>query len=215
MGLQLGISKGILMRLHKATMAALLAAPVLALAPAPAGAQLGDILKAPKTLIDRAIEARSAEDIAKDNRIVIDVNAIMAELGTIKASTEIYEQKLLITGIFSDRETHDKFKEQVEQVRGLKELYWHAVYMSDEDQARRADTLFAWDDVLILETKVDVQMVSTRGVADVNFRTAVDSFGTVYLMGRARSQPELDKAIGTVVTTDGVKQVVSYAFVRP
>lgn len=215
MGLHVGISKGILMRLRKATIAALFAAPALALVPAPAGAQLGDILKAPKTLIDRAIEARSTDDIAKDNRIVIDVNSIMAELGTIKASTEIYEQKLLITGIFPDLETHDKFKEQVEQVRGLKELFWHAVFMSDEDRARRADTLFAWDDVLILETKVGVEMVSTRGVADVNFRTAIDSFGTVYLMGRARSQPELDKALDTVAKTDGVKRVVNYAFMRP
>lgn len=202
------------MRLQKATAAALLAAPALVLSPSMAGAQLGDILKAPKTLIDRAIEARSAADIAKDNRIVIDVNSIMAELGTIKASTEIYEQKLLITGIFADQETHDKFREQVQQVRGLKELHWHAVVMSDEERKKRADIL-AWDDVLVLETKVDVEMVSTRGVADVNFRTATDPFGTVYLMGRARSQVELDKAVDTVAKTDSVKQVVNYAFVRP
>jgi osmotically-inducible protein OsmY len=35
------------------------------------------------------------------------------------------------------------------------------------------------------------------------------------LMGRARSQPELDKAIDTVAKTEGVKQVINYAFVRP
>jgi osmotically-inducible protein OsmY len=33
-------------------------------------------------------------------------------------------------------------------------------------------------------------------------------------MGRARSQEELDKVIATVRNTDGVDQVVSYAFVR-
>jgi osmotically-inducible protein OsmY len=213
-GLRNRSSKGILMRLQKATAAALLAAPALVLSPTMAGAQLGDILKAPKTLIDRAIEARSTDNIAKDNRIVIDVNSIMAELTTNKASTEIYEQKLLITGIFADQETHDKFKEQVQQVRGLKELHWHAVVMSDEERKRRTDIL-AWDDVLVLETKVDVEMVSTRGVADVNFRTAVDPLGVVYLMGRARSQTELDKAVDTVARTNGVKQVVNYAFVRP
>jgi hyperosmotically inducible protein len=60
-----------------------------------------------------------------------------------------------------------------------------------------------------------VEIVATRGVADVNFRTAIDSLGTVYLMGRARSQEELDKVIATVRNTDGVDQVVSYAFVRP
>ena len=54
-----------------------------AMAPAPALAQLGDILLAPKTLIDRAIEARSAEDIATDNRIVVDVNKIMVEFETL------------------------------------------------------------------------------------------------------------------------------------
>lgn len=207
--------KGLLMRFQKATAAALLAAPALALLPEPAGAQLGDILKAPKTLIDRAIEARSAADIAKDNRIVIDVNAIMADLGTIKASTEIYEQKLLITGIFSDRETHDAFLEKVRNVEGVKELFWHAQVLTDAERESRKDELLGWDDVLILETKVDVEMVSTRGVADVNFRTAADSFGTVYLMGRARSQEELEKAIATVRNTANVRQVVSYAFVRP
>jgi len=208
-------SKGLLMRFQKATAAALLAAPALAVTVQPSGAQLGDILKAPKTLIDRAIEARSTADIAKDNRIVIDVNAIMAELGTIKASTEIYEQKLLITGIFSDQETHDAFHDKVKGVEGVKELLWHAHVLTDEERERRKDELLGWDDVLVLETKVDIEMVSTRGVADVNFRTAADSFGTVYLMGRARSQEELDKAIATVRNTNNVGQVVSYAFVRP
>lgn len=215
MGLYFWLTKGLPMRFQKATAAALLAAPALALSWEPAGAQLGDLLKAPKTLIDRAIEARSTEDIAKDNLIVIDVNAIMADLGTIKASTEIYEQKLLITGIFADRETHDEFLEKVKQVDGIKELFWHALHMSDEERERRKDEMLGWDDVLILETKVGVEMVSTRGVADVNFRTAADSFGTIYLMGRARSQEELDKALATVRNTEGVGKVVSYAFVRP
>ena len=58
-------------------------------------------------------------------------------------------------------------------------------------------------------------MVSPRGVADVNFRTAADSFGTIYLMGRARSEEELEKAITSVRNTENVARVVSYAFVRP
>ena len=214
-GMQFGLSRGILMRLQKATAAALLAAPALVLSPTMAGAQLGDILKAPKTLIDRAIEARSAEDIAKDNRVVIDVNAIMAEVRTIKASTEIYEQNLLITGVFADQKSLDQFREQVRQVRGLKDLYWHAVFLSEDERNRRKSELLAWNDVLLLETKVGIEMVSTRGVADVNFRTAVDSFGTVYLLGRARSQEELDKAVATVTNTEGVSRLVNYAFVRP
>ena len=89
------------------------------ISPPPASAQLSDILLAPKTLIDRAIEARSAKDIAIDNRIVVEVNAIMVEYTTLKASTEIYEQRLLLTGIFDDKKLFDEFSAEVRGVEGV------------------------------------------------------------------------------------------------
>ena len=186
-----------------------------ALAPPPALAQLGDILLAPKTLIDRAIEARSTDDIATDNRIVVDVNKIMVQFETLKASTEIYEQRLLITGIFDDQKMFDDFNAKVREVEGVKELYWHVVYLNEEEQEKRDAELLDWSDVLVLNTKVGVNLIGTRGVADVNFRTAVDSFGTTYLLGRARSQEELNKALKAVEKTEGVTKVVNYAVVRP
>ena len=170
---------------------------------------------APKTLIDRAIEARSASDIATDNRIVFDVNAIMVEFETLKASTKIYEQRLLMTGLFDDEKLFNDFSARVRQVEGVKELYWQVAFLSQDEQKRRASEILAWDDVLVLNTKIGVNLIGTRGVADVNFRTAVDSFGTAYLLGRARSQEELDKAIVAVEKTEGVAGVVNYAVVRP
>lgn len=80
----------------------------------PALAQLGTVLSAPVTLIDRALEDRSTSDIAKDNEIVIKVNAVMAKVESIKASTEIYEQRLLVTGLFDDKPTYDKFETGVQ-----------------------------------------------------------------------------------------------------
>lgn len=183
--------------------------------PPPAHAQLSDILLAPKTLIDRAIEARRAKDIATDNRIVVDVNAIMVEYTTIKASTEIYEQRLLVTGIFDDEELFKDFSAKVRKVEGVKELYWHVIYMSEADQEKRDAELLDWPDAVLLNTKTGLSLIGTRGVADVNFRTAVDSFSTVYLLGRARSQPELEKALAAVKETEGVAKVVNYAVVRP
>jgi len=181
----------------------------------PAAAQIGDILLAPKTLIDRAIEARSAEDIATDNRIVVDVNAIMVEYSTIKASTEIYEQRLLITGIFDDKKLYDDFNAKVRKVEGVKELYWHVIYMSKEEQEKRKAEMIDWPDAVVLNSKIGVNLISTRGVSDVNFRTAVDSFATTYLLGRARSKEELDKTLAAIKGTEGVRKVVNYAVVRP
>ena len=123
---------------------------------APASAQLSDILLGPKTLIDRAIEARSSSDIARDNAIVIDVNKVMAKLGTIKASTEIYEQRLLVTGIFSDAKTYKQFETGVRKVDGVKKLYWQVTYMTDKakEDAIAGGRMMDWPDVLVFEDAV-------------------------------------------------------------
>ncbi len=174
---------------------------------------IGGVLTAPKTLIDRAIEARSTEDIAKDNEIVLKVNAIMAKQTTIKASTEIYEQRLLVTGIFNDKPTYDAFERDVRAVKGVKQLYWHVKYMSDADQ--KATHLLDWPQVTVIGTKAQARLVGTPGIADVNFRTAADATGTVFLLGRARSQEEANKAVARAKDGDGVKKVVNYVEVRP
>jgi len=202
------------MTLRRVLPAALAALAVLML-PAAAGAFIKDVITAPKTLIDRAIEARSAADIADDNRIVVIVNGIMADLGTIKASTEIYEQRLLVTGLFDDRKLYDDFKTRVEAVEGVKKLYWHVAYMSEADQEKNADTLLGWDDAIILDNKVGVNLVATRGVADVNLRVAVDAFANVYIIGRARSTEERNKTISVAQETGGAKKIVDYIDVRP
>lgn len=183
------------------------------LAAAPASAQLMDMLTAPKTLIDRAIEARTTSDIAKDNEIVVKVNGIMANLGTVKASTEIYEQRLLITGIFDDKALYDRFQKDVATVKGVKKLYWHVAYVAKDDPKRKQ--MLDWADATILSTKAQGRLMGTKGVADVNFRTTADAFGTVYLLGRARSGEEAKKASARVQDGNGVKKVVAYVETRP
>ena len=44
---------------------------------------------------------------------------------------------------------------------------------------------------------------------------AADSFANVYLLGRARSQGELDLALAAARGTEGAKKVVNYVEVRP
>ena len=167
----------------------------------------------PVTLVERAVEARSSGDIVTDNEIVIDVNQIMANLGTVDASTEIYEQRLLVTGLFDDKALYDEFKQRVGEVPKVKALYWHVTYMSKADQASAG--LLSWDDVIILDGKVGVNLIKQKDIADVNFRVTADSFATVYLLGRARSQGELDLALAAARGTEGVKKIVNYVEVRP
>ncbi len=106
-----------------------------------------------------------------------------------------------------------RFERDVRAVNGIKQLYWHVKYMSDADQKKAH--LLDWPQVTIISTKAQARLVGTPGVADVNFRTAADSTGTVYLLGRARSQEEATKALVRVKDGDGVKKVVNYVEVRP
>jgi hyperosmotically inducible protein len=191
----------------------LLLAGILVALSAQAQAQLLDVLTAPKTLIDRAIEARSVGDIAKDNEVVLKVNKVMAELGTIKASTEIYEQRLLITGIFDDKSVYDRFEKGVRAVPGIKKLYWHVVYLPANDPRRKQ--MLDWADTTVMAAKAQARLIGTKGVADVNFRTTTDPFGTVYLLGRARSGEESKKAQARARDGNGVKKLVNYIDVRP
>lgn len=191
----------------------LIFALAVSLAATPASAQLLDVLTAPKTLIDRAIEARSTSDIAKDNEIVVKVNGIMADMGTIKASTEIYEQRLLVTGVFDDKALYDRFEKQVRTVKGVKALYWHVAYVAKGDARRKQ--MLDWADATVMAAKAQARLVGTAGIADVNFRTTSDAFATVYLLGRARSGEEAKKAGARVRDGNGVKKVVTYVDVRP
>jgi osmotically-inducible protein OsmY len=182
----------------------------------PAEAQLLDMLTAPKTLIDRAIEARTTSDIAKDNEVVIKVNKVMADVGSVKASTEIYEQRLLVTGLFDDKAVYDKFEKGVRAVTGVKRLYWHVAYLSKADQEakKKSGEFVDWTDVLTMETKAKARLIGTKGVADVNFRITADSAGSVFVLGRARSADEKKLALARAKDGEGVKKVVDYVEVR-
>lgn len=183
--------------------------------PRPAAAQLGGILSAPKTMFDRAIEARSASDIAKDNEIVLKVNKVMADVESAKASTEIYEQRLLVTGLFDDKPTYDKFEKGVRAVRGVRQLYWHVSYMSQDDQKKNQANMVGWAAGLELATKAKARLIGTKDVADVNYRVTGDAFGNLYLLGLARSDNEKKLALARIKAGDGVKKVVDYVVVRP
>jgi hyperosmotically inducible protein len=120
---------------------------------------------------------------------------------------------LLVTGLFDNKAVYDKFEAGVRNVRGVKQLLWHVVYMPQADQ--KANKLMDWPDVVAMETKARGRLIGTAGVADVNFRVTADAGGTLYVIGRARSNDELDKAVKRLWDGEGVKNVVNYVQVRP
>ena len=180
----------------------------------PALAQLGSILTSPKTIVEHAAEARSFGDQAKDNEIVLKVNGVMANVGSVSASTEIYEQRLLITGLFDDKAKYDEFQSGVKGVAGVKKLYWHVTYES-EDEQKKDKTLVGWSQSLELATKAGANLTLAVPTTEMNYHVTSDAYGTLYVIGRAKAKDEHDKALSAVRTTSGVKKVVDYVDTRP
>lgn len=190
-----------------------LAAAGAVLAGQPAQAQLMDILTAPKTLIERAAEARSVGDIASDNAIVAKVNAAMASQGTVSASTEIYEQRLLVTGLFDDKAKYDSFQKDVKAIQGVKKLYWHVVYLPETDAKRKS--LPSWSDTLAMTAKAQARLTKAVAGRYVNFRVTADSYGALYIIGRAYTKDEAAGVVTALKGGEGVVKVVNYIDVRP
>ena len=145
------------------------------------------VVVSPLTIAERVIEDRSFSDIATDNRIVLDANAAMADAGIISVSTEIYEQRLLMTGIIEDPAYYNAFLAAIKAISGVKELYWHVTQMSEAEQEAEGDALLSWADTLTLEAMVAANVVPATGVNEVNYRVTTDSFSTVYLISVGRS----------------------------
>src|SRR5262249_37484670 len=146
---------------------------------------------------EHAVESRSFADQAKDNEIVIKVNAVMAKVGTIQASTEIYEQRLLVTGLFDDKTKYDQFYSGVKGVSGIKKLYWHVLYESSDDQ-KKDKNLIGWAKSTELATKAGGNLTVAMKTSEQNYHVCVDSFAVAYVIGRAKSKAEHDQAVASV-----------------
>ena len=169
----------------------------------------------PVTIGQRALEDRSIEDIAKDNEIVANVNGLMAKYETASVSTEIYEQRLVVYGLLNDKPTHDNFRKDTQAVEGINQLYWHVLYMSDEEQAAKESEMLGFSGGLEVKARVEEKWLETEGINSLNYRVAIGPLGEAYVLGRAFTGAEQDQALAAVRNVDGVTNVVDYVEVRP
>lgn len=168
----------------------------------------------PVTVAQRALEDRSVADIREDNRIVVGVNKLMAKYETISVSTEIYEQHLLIYGILETESAYNGFRNDVAKIEGIDRLYWHVEQMSEAEQEAREGEMLGFAQGLKVKAVIEKNWLQAEGVESLNFRVAVDPFATAYVLGRAKSQTELDRALAVVRNTEDVRRVRNYAAVR-
>ena len=120
----------------------------------------------------------------------------------IRVGIEAHEGRVLLTGVVPAPDDRVEAVRQAWQAKGVLEVI-NEVQVSD-----RAGIVDYLKDVKIT-SQLRFQMLRDRDISDVNY-TAGTVNGIVYLMGIARSRPELDKVTTHARNIAGVQKVISH-----
>jgi osmotically-inducible protein OsmY len=121
-------------------------------------------------------------------------------------TTTVYEGRVLLTGRVYNQQMKATAEQIARQTHDVRAVY---------DEIEMASTEGIWDDAqdAWITTRVRSEMVFDGDIRSVNY-TIDTSNGSVYLIGSARSQRELDRATRIARYVPGVKRVVSYVTLR-
>ena len=131
-------------------------------------------------------------------------NKLNNQYGNI--TTTVYGDKVLLTGSSPTPQAKAQADQIARQTPGVRALYDEIQVGPNEDAGGLAtDT---W-----ISARVRSDLVFDPDIRSNNYTIETDR-GSVYLMGSARSQPELDKATQHARYVPGVQRVVSYVTIR-
>jgi osmotically-inducible protein OsmY len=122
-------------------------------------------------------------------------------------NVNVYEGRTLLTGMAPNPEFKAQAKEIASRVQGVRAVY---------DEIEVAPPESTWDSAKDswISTRVRTELTFNSNIRSVNY-TVETVNKSVYLIGSARDQEELDIATTAARTTPDVKRVVSYVEIRP
>lgn len=118
----------------------------------------------------------------------------------------LYEGRLLLTGTMRSEQGRAKLIENAWKAEGVKEVI-DEIVIGDKTSIGQG---FA--DARIDQT-LRAKLIADKGTSSADYKIAV-SGAVVYLIGAARSQEELDRALELASGVGGVEKVVSHVILR-
>ena len=156
-------------------------------------------------------EDRSLETLRDDTAIIFDINEVL--LGEKyrdlfpEISTDVYEHVVMLTGTVKFARNKQRATELVRGIKGVKRIINELQVTKNYGIGPAANDLW-------IETKLKVLLLGTKDIRSINYRWRSVN-GTVYLIGAARSQTELNTVLNVIRTTERVKKAVNHAWIRP
>ena len=151
-----------------------------------------------------AVQERSVGAALDDATIQLLINQKLLETDEVlflRVGIEVLEKRVLLTGSVNTPDERVEAVRAAWQVDGVREVL-------NEIQIAERDALSYLNDARIT-AQLRFQMLTDAEVADVNY--SVDTVnGTVYLMGIAVDQAELDRVTDYARAISGVENVISH-----
>jgi osmotically-inducible protein OsmY len=175
-----------------------------------------------------AFEDRITEDQITDLKIasyllkqLLDIDNNLA----LDVGIDVWEQRMLLTGGLDNTDSLNKVIELASADNRVKTLYneIRVVSTAERDQRREqskssekstTETVQQTANDYWLETKIKGQLITAKDVRSVNYRWR-SVMNTIYIIGRARSQAELDMVMTIIRDTKGVKNIQSFVEIKP
>lgn len=114
----------------------------------------------------------------------------------------IYEGRLLLTGSMRTEDGREKLLVNARKAEGVDEI------ISEVEIGEKTSFGQGFEDARI-DQVLRAKLIADADVTSVRYKIAV-SKAVVYLIGAARNQKELDRALKLAAETPGVEKVVSY-----
>ena len=136
------------------------------------------------------------------DRALLQTNPAVQEA----VNTTVYDGRVLLTGRVTTPEMRASAERAARATPGVRALY-------DEIEVAPSEDL--WDDAkdTWIATRVRSELILDPDIRSGNYTIQTEN-GSVYLLGSARSQYELDKAAHIARYVPGVKRVISYVELR-
>ena len=124
----------------------------------------------------------------------------------LRVDLQIYEGRLLLTGLVPREDMRTDAVRLAWQPENVKE-----VINEIKIGGSRAPDVYATDK--FVTTQLKAKLLLTKGISSINYSlTTIE--GTVYLLGVAQSQEELDRVFSVVRNQANVQDVVSHVLLR-
>lgn len=167
---------------------------------------------APLDVATTVAEDRPFGQVAEDAKIKLDFDR---QLGTgsttsrlfFDVNCDVYEGRMMLTGSVKTQADKQQAVALARNVSGVKVVY-------DDIQVTDAGGVGNTARDALIEAKIKAKLLGAKGIKSINFRWQSIN-GTVYLIGHARTQSEIDSVIAVIKDTEDVKAVVNHATAGP